>query len=64
MQLDIMLLTFLTLVLDGGEWSTLCSGLLTTFETPLVPAKQKVGWKPTVGLHAVGQIKMSAPAQN
>jgi hypothetical protein len=63
MEMEVKLLTFLTLVMDGGEWSTSCSGHLTTLESN-PGAKQKVGWKPTVSLDAVGKRKMSAPAQN
>jgi hypothetical protein len=63
MEMEVKLLTFLTLVLDGGAWSISCSIHLATLESN-PGAKQKVGWKPIVCLDAVGKRKMLAPAQN
>jgi hypothetical protein len=38
--------TFLTSVLDGGEWSALCSCCFTTGQGVLVPTGHEAGWTP------------------
>jgi len=37
--MEIQLLAFLTLTLDGGEWSAVCPG-----KGPLLPLGQEAGW--------------------
>jgi len=37
---------FLTLALDGGQWSASCPGLFTPWERAPVPIGQKARWAP------------------
>jgi hypothetical protein len=55
---------FLTLALDGGEWSALCPGHFTTRDTA-PGAQRRKGWVGSrSGLHVMENKKSLAPAQN
>jgi hypothetical protein len=47
---------FLTLALDGGEWSASCTSHFTLQNKMPVPTGQKAGWAPEPGCPACGLV--------
>jgi hypothetical protein len=53
--------SFLTLALDGGEWSASCSPRFTPGKRPLVSIEQEAGWAPEPVSTQRLEEKFSAP---